>query len=71
MGELSLRRRQPLSNGCMLSQPGADAGCAGEEEEKGKNKLECTAGGQECVALFLASLVVIPCLYFPGLFGSS
>lgn len=68
MGEPSLRRRQPLSNGCMLSQPGADAGCAGEEEEKGKNKLECTAGGQECC---LVPGGVIPCPYFPGLFGSS
>lgn len=68
MGQLSLRRRGPPSSGCRLNEPGACAGCAVEEEEKGKNKLECTAWGQEYCPV---PSVVVPCPYFSGLFQSA
>lgn len=63
MEELYIRRRGPPSSGCVFIQFCADAGCA-----VGKDKLECTAGGQECCLFPVLSSLVhasLSCLDLP------
>lgn len=67
MRQLSLGRRPP-SSGSRLSEPDACPGCAVEEEEKGKNKLECAARSKEYCPF---PSVVVPCPYFSGMFQSA